>query len=158
MAWYTKKEYDKAIADCNKAIRLDPKNGWTYNLRGSAWDAKKEYDKAIADYSEAIRLDPKDALAHRNLARLWATCPERKYRDGKMAVESAIHACELSEWKTAENLDTLAAAYAELGDFAKAVEWQEKAIKTLPEECRKGGEERLKLYKDKKPYRKEPDN
>jgi hypothetical protein len=51
-------------------------------------------------------------------------------------------------------LATLAAAYAEVGEFDKAVEWEEKAIQLYANaDDRKKGEERLKLYKDKKPYR-----
>ena len=51
-------------------------------------------------------------------------------------------------------MDTLAAAYAEVGDFDYAVEWQEKANKLYTDaEDKKKGEEWLKLYKDKKPYR-----
>ena len=122
--------------------------------RGTAWRHKKEYDKAIADYTEAIRLDPQYALAFNSRAWLWATCPDPKFRDDKKAVESATSACELSEWKNAGHIDTLAAAYAETGDFGKAVEWQEKATKLYTDaEDKKKGEERLKLYKDKKPYR-----
>ena len=56
-----KGEYDKAIADYNEAIRLDPLDAHAYYRRGVAWTLKDEYDKAIADYTEAIRLDPKDA-------------------------------------------------------------------------------------------------
>ena len=51
-------------------------------------------------------------------------------------------------------LGTLAAAYAEAGDFDKAVEWQEKANKLYTDaDDRKKGEDRLNLYKEKKPYR-----
>jgi tetratricopeptide (TPR) repeat protein len=151
--WDEKKEYDIAIADYNEAIRLNPASFKTYQGRGIAWHNKKEYDKAIGDFNEVMRLDPKGADAYNELAWLWATCPDERFRDGKKAVALATRACELTEWKDAEILDTLAAAYAELGDFEKAVEWQEKTNKRLAEELRKGGEERLKLYKEKKPYR-----
>ena len=51
-------------------------------------------------------------------------------------------------------LATLAAAYAEVGEFDKAVEWEEKAIQLYANaDDRKKGEERIKLYKEKKPYR-----
>ena len=40
----------------------------------------------------------------------------------------ATRACELTEWKVAHGLTTLAAAYSEAGNFAAAVEWQAKAI------------------------------
>ena len=72
MAWYAKKDYDKAIADGNEAIRLAPTYALAYNSRGNAWDAKKEYDKAIADFGEAIRLEPKYALAYANRGQAWA--------------------------------------------------------------------------------------
>ena len=58
-AWRQKSEYDKAIDDCNEAIRLDPKFASAFNNRGWAWERKENHDKAIADFGEAIRLDPK---------------------------------------------------------------------------------------------------
>ena len=65
-----KQNYDKAIADYNESIRLDPKYAIAYNNRGDAWYHKKEYDKAIADFNEAIRLDPKTAVAYSNRGSL----------------------------------------------------------------------------------------
>ena len=59
-------EYDRAIADYNDAIRLDPKYAFAYNGRGNAYNGKGEYDRAIADYSEAIQLDPNDRLPYNN--------------------------------------------------------------------------------------------
>jgi predicted Zn-dependent protease len=65
-------------------------------------------------------------------------------------------ACKLSEWKEANWVDTLAAAYAEAGDFDSAVKWQKEAINLLTEkEAAKWQaefEERLKLYQSGKPY------
>ena len=156
IAWSDKKDHDKAIADYNEAIRIDPKDASAYHNRGNAWSNKKEYDKAIADYNEAIRIDPKYAYPYNGRAWLWATSPDPKFRDGKKAVESANRACELNGWKGAYDLGTLAAAYAESGDFDKAIDWQEKANKlyTDPED-KKEGEDRLQLYRAKKPYRDE---
>ena len=151
--WAVKKVHDKAIADYSEAIRLNPKWVAVYNNRGDAWFAKKDYGKALADYNEAIRLDSKDALAYGNRAWIWATCPDHKYRDGSRAVESATRACELSGWKNAYNHSKLAAAYAELGDFDKALEWQEKAHKVYSEVDRKEWGKLLVLFREKKPYR-----
>lgn len=70
-AWLKIKKFDKAIADCNEALRLNPKNAYAYGARGGAWGAKNENDKAIADCNEAIRLDPKDVTAHNSRASAW---------------------------------------------------------------------------------------
>ncbi len=153
-AWTAKNEFDKAIADFSEAVRLNPENADVLRDRGSVWSAKKQYDKAIADFNEAIRLNPKDALAYTLRAWIAATCPDAKYRDGKMAVEFATTACELSEWKDPNHLDGLAAAYAESSDFDSAVKCQTKAIELLgDEQTKEVYRSRLKLYQEKKPYR-----
>lgn len=53
--------------------------------------------------------------------------PHERLRNGKRGIESAIKAYALSEWKESYYVDTLAAAHAEAGAFAKAVEFQIKA-------------------------------
>ena len=89
---------------------------------------------------------------------LWlsATSPDAKYRDGKRAVESATTACALSQWKDPTQLDALAAAYAEAGDFAAAVTWQEKAAALAPGDQKEDYRSRRELYRGGKPYRQEP--
>ena len=62
IAWDNKGEYDKAIADYNLALAINPQFALAYNNRGLAWYKKGEYDKAIADFNEVERfLDPSDA-------------------------------------------------------------------------------------------------
>ena len=74
--------------------------------------------------------------------------------DGDRAVATATRACERTGWKEANIIDTLAAACAEAGDFDGAVRWQTKANAMFTDEKEKPrGEERLKLYRDHKPYR-----
>jgi tetratricopeptide (TPR) repeat protein len=156
-AYSLKKEYDKAIQDCSEAIRLNPKFALSYSNRGFAYSLKKEYDKAIQDFSEAIRLNPKEAFSYHRLARLLATCPKDSVRDGHKAIELATKACELSRWKDADYLETLAAADAEIKNFKEAVKWQKKALEVghYDEEDMKKARQRLKLYEAEKPYRDE---
>jgi len=86
-----------------------------------------------------------------------STAPDDKVRDGKRALGAAKKACELTDHKNGGHLDTLAAAYAEVGEFARAVEWQEKALKAgdIPIKDMDAARQRLELYKAKKPYRGE---
>ena len=126
------------------------------------WTAKKEYDRAKAHYEEALRVGPASGKLSNtvscNLAWLLATCPDDKVRDGRRAVELATRACEGFGWKgqgASEAIDTLAAAHAEAGDFDAATKWQMEAIKLAAGNAKfqKAAEERLALYRQKKPYR-----
>ena len=154
-SWFDKKEYDKAIADYNEAIRLDPKYAIAVQQPGQ----RMAREEGIRQGHRRLQRGhpPRSqgfAPAYNNRAWLWATCPEAKQRDGKKSIESATHACELTVWKDSNHIDTLAAAYAEIGDFGKAIEYQEMSIKLNPNFVdRKPGEERLNLYEQKTPYR-----
>jgi len=154
LCWNHKQEWDRALADFNEAIHLAP-SCRMFNNRGQAWVGKKEYLQALADFDEAIRLEPKYATACQNAALLRAACPDAKYRDGRKAVEEATLACKLNSWKDANQLQILAAAHAEAGDFAEAVRWQEKALGLAPASQTAKLQTRLALYLSRKPYRLE---
>ncbi len=155
--WISRKEFDKAIAELDEAIRRAPRCSVAYIHRAFAWSSKREYGKAIADYDKAVLLDPMSAAAYNDRAWLRATCPAAEYRDGAMALESAIWACALSGWKNAHPLGTLAAAYAEASDFASAVKCQNTAIRLLAAEREKQDfRTRLELYRTRKAYHETP--
>ena len=61
------RRYDKAIADLDLAVQLDPAYAFAYIHRGLTWSDQEEYDKAIADYNVAIKLDAR-ALPHTGTA------------------------------------------------------------------------------------------
>ena len=63
------------------------------------------------------------------LAWLLATYPDSNARDGAEAVRLAARACELTDRRVPAFLGTLAAAYAEAGDFPRAVATGEEALR-----------------------------
>ena len=75
----------------------------------------------MADYEAGIKLAPKDALLQGLLATFLATCKSDKVRNGDKAVKHARIACDLTERKESAWLDALAQAYAEKGDFPRAI-------------------------------------
>ncbi|HEY2828216.1 MAG TPA: tetratricopeptide repeat protein [Pirellulales bacterium] len=153
----SKKEFDRALADFNECVRLDPSSAEPLVNRADTYGLMKQYDKQIADYREAIKLAPDEAMAHNNLAWILATCPEEKFRNGTEAVEQGNKAVELTQNKQGEFIDTLAAAYAEAGDFDKAADYQQKAIDLVSDEkTRKGMHDRLELFQKHEPYRETP--
>jgi tetratricopeptide (TPR) repeat protein len=153
-AWKSAKKYDQAISDFTEAIRRDPNDSDAYCGRGWAWHRQKALDKALADFQAALKIDPRDACALDGRAWIWATSPTDSERNGKKAVEAAIEACEVTRYKEAYCLETLAAAYAEAGDFGSAIKWQSKAIDLETDGTEKAEyRARLALYQDKKPYR-----
>jgi TPR repeat protein len=112
----------------------------------------------MKDLSEALKwyrvaAEQGDVEAQNALAWLLATCNDPKVRDGRNAIQFGEKAVAATNRKKHGALDTLAAAYAEAGDFAKAVSIQREAIALVPdgkrkEECKS----RLKLYESGTPY------
>jgi tetratricopeptide (TPR) repeat protein len=115
---------------------------------------KKEYPQAVSSFEKSIEADPTYAPPLMILAWLLATAEKKEIRNGKLAVELALKACDLIEWKKAQCFDTLAAAYARTGDFDQAVKWQQKAMEgmgSFGQTLRGGAHGRLRLYKNRKP-------
>jgi Flp pilus assembly protein TadD len=156
-------KYREAILYFTSAIELDEKgNPDPYVERGFAFDELGDYDQAVADYNLALAVNPVNTVACNNLAWLQATCPDAKHRDGTKAVEIANKGYQSAVLKSWACLDTLAAAYAESGNFEKAKQWQAKAVemgaadKLVTNKDKSELRSRLELYKHGKPYRQEP--
>ncbi len=69
--WWAKKEADRALSDCNEAIRLNRNFAAAYLNRGNVYLSKSEFDHALADFNEALRLDPKNAWAYAGRGNLY---------------------------------------------------------------------------------------
>jgi hypothetical protein len=120
--------------------------------------SQKKYTQALAHCAELIERYPDLVHAHERRAWILSTCPDANQRDGKLAVESATLAAEFTDWRNWFVLSTLAAAHAEAGDFASALHWEEAAQEQYSAVGLKGqyDQERLALYKARKPLRTRP--
>lgn len=96
---------------------------------------------------------PKDPGLLNNFAWVLATSPEEKLRDGPRAVKLATESCEQTEYKQAHILSTLAAAYAETGNFDTALKWSAKAVEIGSQEHGEELKKELESYQARKPWR-----
>lgn len=155
-SYQAKGDLDRAIRDYDEAIRLRPGDSSVYNNRGVAFNDRDDIEHAIRDFKEAIRLDPGNDRPYGNLARIYATARDARYRNGQEAVRLAQKTLALLP--SVPHLGWLAAAYAELGRYEDALREQAFALEVLRT---KGGTEaeirdfeaRYDLYKRGRPYR-----
>ena len=121
-AFLEKGEADTAIQHCRTALVIQPDDADCHTVLAVALDEKTETAEAIQHYEKALAISPKSISALTNLAWLRATSSNEALRNGNEAVKLAGQADELSGGTNAVVLRTLAAAYAEAGQFGKAIE------------------------------------
>lgn len=147
-------DFESAIVDYDHAL-LGARSPEILYLRSKCYRNLGKPEQAIAGLRESIAINPDYIQALNGLAWILATWPSEEIRDGEHAVVHARHACELSDWKDPLLLDTLAAAYAESGDFQSARNYLDAAIQLMDDEIQVKSEvvRKQKLYKANKPYR-----
>ena len=128
---------DEAIAQFEKCLSMSPDFAEAHHDLANALRRKARYRDAIAHYESALRIDPRSVLTMNNLGWLLATCADPSVRNGARAVEVAARAELLSGGEDPLILHTLAAAYAENGQFSQAVETAQRALQ-LAEQQKKG--------------------
>jgi tetratricopeptide (TPR) repeat protein len=164
----------EAIAACREALRLTPADPEVHFLLASALAAQAQRPDASLECSGGERLrcgpvdgwspnevltgeainhfqlvvklapDTPDALNH--LAWILATYPRRELRDGHEAVRLAQRACVLTGNRNPAVLLTLAAAYAEAGQYGPAVESAGQAEKVAEAAGNRALQERSQTY------------
>jgi tetratricopeptide (TPR) repeat protein len=147
------KKPEKAISTYAHLLEADPKNAAGYRGRADAYLNQGNQAGAIEDYEAALKIEPKNSGVLNNLAWVLATSPDQRLRNGKRAIELATAACDVTEYKQAHILSTLAAGYAETGDFDTAINWSKKAVEMSTEQLKAPLTKELESYQAKKPWR-----
>jgi tetratricopeptide (TPR) repeat protein len=153
MLYNADQKFEKAIAIYSQLLDKDSKFWQALRGRGDAWLGLGKHAEAIADYEKAYKIRPNDSGLLNNFSWVLSTSPFDKLRNGKRALEMAKKACQLTDYKQAHILSTLAAAYAELGDFKTAIEWSQKAVAAGKEDQKEALARELATYKEGKPVR-----
>jgi tetratricopeptide (TPR) repeat protein len=69
-AYDRKDQIDRAIADYDTALRLDPSLADIFNARGELWYRKGDRPHALADFGAALKLNPQHEAARANYKSL----------------------------------------------------------------------------------------
>ncbi len=114
------------------------------------------WDAAGKLYEKLLEIDPKDSGVLNNYSWLLSTCPDDRYRNAEKALEYGKLAAEETRYAAPHILSTLAAAYAENGDFESARAWSQKAVELgekQKHESLDSLKKELESYQGNKPWR-----
>ena len=149
---------DDAISQYKKALEIRPDlAGADYKL-GNIFAQQGRQAEAVAHYESALKTRPDQAPACNNLAWLLAASPDPSLRNGPRAVELAQRADQLARGTNPVSLGTLAAAYAEAGQFGQAVKTIERALPLAANDAAltRALEKQNAHYKAGTPFRETP--
>ena len=131
-AYQSTGELAKAQKIFENLLGKNPKDAAAQEALADLLAGQKLYPQAVEHYLEALRLSPQMAVAHNNLAWLYATAEDPKFRNSGAALDHARQAVKLTGWREPEFIDTLAEALYANRNYGEAVKVQGEALKLAP--------------------------
>ncbi len=119
---------EQALPELKAAIEIRPHFAACEEALASAYEGLTNDAEALAHWQKAREIDPSRASAALGAAWLLATTPDASLRNGPQALSLAEDARNLAPADDPDVLDTLAAAYAENGQFTRAIELAQRAL------------------------------
>jgi len=150
---------EEALPELQYILQIKPQFAPAEEALAAALQSSGQSAQALAHWRKALTLEPESISALSGTAWLLATAPDANVRNGTEAVALAEKANEIALGKSPDVLDTLAAAYAEAGDFVKARAIASQALDLAVEQKNKALStairDRIVLYTDGKPFHDE---
>lgn len=152
--------FKEALPEFEETVRLAPGDELGHVKYAAVLNALGDTASAVTEYSRALSIKPDDVTALNNLAWIRAANSRDEFRNGAEAVRLAERACAITRNSKSFVLGTLAAAYAEAGNYAEAVATAGKAHDVAVANGEKAiadvNEQLIELYRAGKPYHEAP--
>lgn len=120
--------FEEAIPHYHRVVELDPGNAFAHFMGAMTLIRTRRWKEARMRLEEGLAVLPEDADLGHALARLMAACPQADIRDGRKALMLLQKVLEQGKSAEFEHIETLAMAYAEIGQFDRAVQVQRMMI------------------------------
>jgi tetratricopeptide (TPR) repeat protein len=146
-----------ALIHYQKLLELQPDNIEVHNIVGTVLIQQHRIRDGVEEWQKVLAIQPDNGNAMSNLAWVFATSPDDSVRNGVKAVGLAQEAVRISARRIPLLFRTLAAAYAETGEFAKAIQTAREGIELADSQGNPGLAAELQgnisLYQEQRPLR-----
>jgi protein O-mannosyl-transferase len=146
-----------ALEHYRKLIELQPDNIEVHNIVGTVLIQQGHIREGVEEWEKVLAIQPDNGNALSNLAWVFATSPDDSLRDGPKAVQLAEQAQRISGGRIPIILRTLAASYAESGQFSEAIQTAQRGIELANSQGNSGLATELQgniaLYQERRPLR-----
>ena len=155
-----KKTFAAAESDLQAAVKhgVGANQSIAIDALGNAYNMQGKHKQALVQFREGLRTCRPEQryIFLTNLGWYLATCPDDELRNGAEALKLAQEANKTWKGQGPYIASSLAAAYAETGNFVEAVAWAEKCVKASAPEDKEEEQASLELYRQGKPFRDVP--
>ncbi len=157
VVYYETGKLDEAIASLERVVEIKRPTPDVYLNLGTFYKQAGRLEAALHAFRQGVALAAEDLRFAYQLGWLLAAAAEQALRNGEEAVRLAEKVCEASGYRKPGTLDLLAAAYAETGEFEKAVQTAARsyrlAMASGQTQLASQIQTRMKLYETEQPYR-----
>lgn len=145
-----------ALQDLSQAVQANSQSTQALLQRGNLHAELGQYKNAVSDYIAALKVDPHFGAGYRELAWVWATCPDTKVQNAKKALSAAELASQYLGPADPLVLDTQAAALAASKQFKEAARLAKRAASLATGVLKEQVAQREALYRKGLPFRSHP--